>query len=132
MVVLYLSQQLPKRICNDIPLFFFLLLLGERALSTLNSTSILGKPCRIMWSQRDIAKRKVAGGNIFVKNLDPSITSKSLRDTFAQYGNIISCKVVLDPQGQSKGYGFVHYDTTEAAENAIRQVNGTILYDREL
>ncbi|KAI9310890.1 hypothetical protein BX666DRAFT_2003604 [Dichotomocladium elegans] len=105
---------------------------GERALRALNSTFINGKPCRIMWSQRDYAKRKLSGGNIFVKNLDPSITSKSLRDTFAQYGSIVSCKVVQDSQGQSKGYGFILYDTVEAAENAIRHVNGTTIHDREL
>ncbi|KAI7852238.1 hypothetical protein BDC45DRAFT_513787 [Circinella umbellata] len=105
---------------------------GERALQALNSTLIHGKPCRVMWSQRDLAKRKISGGNIFVKNLDPSITSKSLRDTFAHYGSILSCKVVTDIQGQSKGYGFVHYDTIEAAENAIQHVNGTTVYDKEL
>lgn len=105
---------------------------GERALTALNYTHINGKPCRIMWSQRDLAKRKVSGGNIFVKNLDPSVTSKSLHDTFAQYGSILSCKVVTDVQGNSKGYGFVHYDTLDAAENAIRQVNGATVYDREL
>lgn len=85
-----------------------------------------------MWSQRDLAKRKMSGGNIFVRNLDPSVTTKALHDTFAQYGSILSCKVVTDMHGQSKGYGFVHYDTMEAAENAIQHVNGKILYDREL
>lgn len=85
-----------------------------------------------MWSQRDLAKRKASGGNIFVRNLDPSVTTKSLHDTFAQYGSIVSCKVVTDVNGQSKGYGFVNYDTIEAAENAIQHANGTTVYNREL
>jgi polyadenylate-binding protein len=105
---------------------------GERALEDLNYTLIKGKPCRIMWSQRDPALRKTGQGNVFIKNLDNAIDNKALHDTFAAFGNILSCKVAQDEFANSKGYGFVHYETAEAANNAIKHVNGMLLNDKKV
>jgi polyadenylate-binding protein len=105
---------------------------GEKALEELNYTLIKGKPCRIMWSQRDPALRKTGQGNIFIKNLDTAIDNKALHDTFAAFGNILSCKVAQDEMGNSKGYGFVHYETAEAANNAIKHVNGMLLNEKKV
>ncbi|KAJ3101202.1 Protein phosphatase PP2A regulatory subunit B [Physocladia obscura] len=105
---------------------------GERALDTLNYTVLKGRPIRIMWSQRDPSLRRAGTGNIFIKNLDNSIDNKALHDTFSAFGNILSCKVALDESGNSKGYGFVHYETLEAAESAIKHVNGMLLNDKQV
>ncbi|KAK7931806.1 polyadenylate-binding protein [Apiospora marii] len=105
---------------------------GERALEELNYTQIKGRPCRIMWSQRDPALRKTGSGNIFIKNLDAAIDNKALHDTFAAFGNILSCKVAQDETGASKGYGFVHYETDEAAAAAIKHVNGMLLNEKKV
>lgn len=45
----------------------------------------------------------------------------------------VSClsKVVCDENG-SKGYGFVHFETQEAAERAIEKMNGMLLNDRKV
>ncbi|KAI9761771.1 MAG: Fructose-1,6-bisphosphatase [Chaenotheca gracillima] len=105
---------------------------GERALEELNYTLIKGRPCRIMWSQRDPALRKTGQGNVFIKNLDTAIDNKALHDTFAAFGNILSCKVAQDEFGGSRGYGFVHYETAEAATNAIKSVNGMLLNEKKV
>ncbi|KAF1776617.1 Nucleotide-binding alpha-beta plait domain [Phytophthora cactorum] len=104
-----------------------------RALDTMNFTSIKGVPCRIMWSQRDPSLRKSGVGNIFVKNLDTSIDNKALYDTFSLFGNILSCKVAIDhTTGNSKGYGYVHYETAEAATEAIAKINGMLIAGTEV
>ncbi|KAI9595915.1 hypothetical protein BDF19DRAFT_343190, partial [Syncephalis fuscata] len=103
----------------------------ERALDSLNYTQIRSKPCRIMWSQRDPSLRKTGAGNIFIKNLDPSIDNKMLHDTFSAFGRILSCKVAMD-NGSSRGYGFVHYELPESAEKAIKAVDGMLLNDRKV
>lgn len=39
---------------------------------------------------------------------------------------------MTDDQGQSKGFGFVHFETQEAADNAIGKVNGMLLADKKV
>ena len=63
-------------------------------------------------------------------NLDRSIDNKALYDTFSLFGNILSCKVQCDREGKSQGYGFVHYETDEAAKQAIERVNGMQIGDK--
>ncbi|XP_030389044.1 polyadenylate-binding protein 1-like isoform X5 [Gopherus flavomarginatus] len=104
---------------------------AERALDTMNFEVIKGRPIRIMWSQRDPGLRKSGVGNVFIKNLDDSIDNKALYDTFSAFGNILSCKVVCDENG-SRGYGFVHFETHEAANRAIDTMNGMLLNDRKV
>lgn len=98
-------------------------------MEALNYHEIRGKAIRIMWSQRDPSLRKNGAGNIFIKNLDPAIDNKALHDTFSAFGNILSCKVVTDANEKSRGYGYVHYETQEAADAAIKHVNGMLLND---
>ncbi|XP_048956303.1 polyadenylate-binding protein 1-like isoform X1 [Canis lupus dingo] len=104
---------------------------AERALDTMNFEVIKGQPIRIMWSQRDPGLRKSGVGNIFIKNLEDSIDNKALYDTFSTFGNILSCKVVCDDHG-SRGFGFVHFETHEAAQQAITTMNGMLLNDRKV
>lgn len=100
---------------------------AERALDTMNFDLMQNKPIRIMWSQRDPTIRRSGAGNIFIKNLDPHIDTKSIYDTFSMFGSILSCKIACDEEGKSKGYGFIHFETEDAAQKAIDKVNGMLL-----
>lgn len=99
----------------------------------MNYAMVKDRPCRIMWSQRDPAMRRSNVGNVFIKNLDKSIDNKALNDTFSAFGNILSCKVVEDGSSHSsKGHGFVHFETQEAADAAIERVNGMLLAGKKV
>ena len=105
---------------------------AARAIQELNYIPLNGKPVRVMYSHRDPSVRRSGAGNIFIKNLDKSIDHKALHDTFSAFGNIISCKVALDSSGQSKGYGFVQYETEESAQRAMSELNGMLLNDKQV
>ncbi|KAI3785466.1 hypothetical protein L1987_44584 [Smallanthus sonchifolius] len=102
------------------------------AISMLNFTPVNGKSIRIMYSHRDPSVQKSGSANIFIKNLDKTIDNKALHDTFTSFGNILSCKIATDSTGQSKGYGFVQFDTEEAAQNAIGKLNGMLMNDKQV
>ncbi|XP_077106356.1 polyadenylate-binding protein 1-like isoform X2 [Ranitomeya variabilis] len=104
---------------------------AERALDTMDFEDMNGKAMRIMWCQRNLSLIKSRIGNISIKNLDKTIDSKLLYDTFSAFGSIMSCKVVCDENG-SKGYGFVHFETRESAQKAIDSLNGKILNDQRV
>ena len=103
---------------------------AKKAMQELNYSLINGRPCRIMRSQRDPSARKSGKANVFIKNLDSSIDNKSLDDTFSAFGEILSAKVVTDAQGNSLNFGFIHFATPEAAQEAIDTVNGMVLNGR--
>ncbi|XP_009606598.1 polyadenylate-binding protein 2-like isoform X1 [Nicotiana tomentosiformis] len=105
---------------------------ASRAMEMLNFTPVNGKSIRVMYSHRDPTLRKSGSANIFIKNLDKSIDNKALHDTFSSFGNILSCKIATDSNGQSKGYGFVQYDNEESAQGAIDKLNGMLMNDKQV
>jgi cold-inducible RNA-binding protein len=73
------------------------------------------------------------GKRLYVGNLPFSITDQDLGSIFAEVGQVVSAKVVMDREsGRSKGFGFVEMNTDEEAAKAISQFNGGELEGRQL
>ncbi|TYI99839.1 hypothetical protein E1A91_A13G045200v1 [Gossypium mustelinum] len=78
------------------------------------------------------AADKFQGANLYVKNLDDSISDEKLQELFSQYGIITSCKVMRDTSGISKGSGFVAFSTPEEASRALAEMNGKMVVSKPL
>ncbi|KAF7465289.1 Hypothetical predicted protein [Marmota monax] len=62
--------------------------------------------------------------NVYIKNFGEEIDDESLKELFSQFGKTLSVKVMRDPSGKSKGFGFVSYEKHEDANKAVEEMNG--------
>lgn len=70
---------------------------------------------------------------LFIGSLAWATTDDSLRDFFAQAGNVVSANVIVDRDtNRSKGFGFVEMGSEEEAKAAIDQLNGKDLDGRAI
>ncbi len=62
--------------------------------------------------------------NIFVAKLNFKTTSEQLEETFKQFGEVTSAKVIIDKlTNRSKGYGFVEMPNDTEGYAAINDLN---------
>ncbi|CAN1307459.1 Polyadenylate-binding protein 2 [Linum perenne] len=78
------------------------------------------------------AADKFQGANLYIKNLDDTIVDEKLKELFAPFGTITSCKVMRDPSGVSRGSGFVAFSTPEEANRALSEMNGKMIVSKPL
>lgn len=70
---------------------------------------------------------------LYVGGIPYRSTEESLREAFAQAGEVTSVKIIIDRMtGRSRGFGFVEMATPEAAAKAIELWNGKELDGRTL
>ncbi|XP_036888560.1 polyadenylate-binding protein 4 isoform X4 [Sturnira hondurensis] len=62
--------------------------------------------------------------NVYIKNFGEEMDDESLKELFSQFGKTLSVKVMRDPNGKSKGFGFVSYEKHEDANKAVEEMNG--------
>lgn len=71
--------------------------------------------------------------NIYVSNLGFGSQDEDLGKLFGEYGDVASAKVIIDKfTNKSKGFGFVEMPDKEAAELAIRELNGKMIDGRQV
>lgn len=69
---------------------------------------------------------------LFIGGLPWSINNDSLKDLFAQYGEITEAIVIIDrDSGRSKGFGFVTFAKEEDAQKAL-EMDGKQVEDRTI
>lgn len=70
---------------------------------------------------------------LYVGGLPYSTSEATLRDAFAQAGNVVSAVIIIDKMtGRSKGFGFVEMSNDQDAQAAIAMWNGKELEGRRL
>lgn len=70
---------------------------------------------------------------LYVGGVSYGSTEDGLRDAFAQAGNVVSAKIIIDKMtGRSRGFAFVEMGSDEDAQKAIALWNGKELDGRTL
>ncbi|MEE4214138.1 MAG: RNA-binding protein [Bacteroidales bacterium] len=71
--------------------------------------------------------------NIYVGNLDFKVNEDDLQKVFEEYGTVSSAKIIVDKfTGRSKGYGFIEMDDDSDASKAIKDLDGSVMENREI
>lgn len=106
---------------------------AQYAVKIMNMVKLFGKAIKVQPSSEH--KRNLdVGANIFIGNLDPDVDENLLYETFSAFGAIIETPHVMrDPDtGNSKGFGFVKYNSFEASDAAIEAMNGGFIMNRAI
>lgn len=66
--------------------------------------------------------------NLYVKNIDDSVSDDELSEQFSKFGTIGSLKLMRNEKGIKKGFGFVSFSTAEEANKAKRSLHGILFF----
>ncbi|GAB7347720.1 hypothetical protein MBLNU459_g5276t1 [Dothideomycetes sp. NU459] len=106
---------------------------ADYAARIMNQTRLWTKPIRVNKASADKQKTLEVGAELFVGNLDPMVDEKVLFETFSRFGGLTSApKVARDDSNLSKGYGFVSFSDFEASDQAIANMHGQYLMNKEI
>lgn len=65
------------------------------------------------------------GANLFIFHIPNHFTNLDMYNLFIQYGQLLSVRIMVEKDsGRSRGFGFVSYDSPDAAAHAIKELNG--------
>ena len=68
---------------------------------------------------------------LYVGNINYNATAEDLKPLFAEYGEVLSIKIINDREtGRSKGFGFVEMES--GADTAIEELDGKEFQGRRL
>jgi len=70
---------------------------------------------------------------MYVSNLSFHTTDEDLRKLFTQYGTVSSAKVITDREtGRSRGFGFVEMESSQEANEAMKNLNNKEIEGRPI
>ncbi len=111
---------------------------AEYAMQVMNMVKLHGRPLRVSKSSLDKKAGQNSldvGANLFIGNLDPGeVDEKLLYDSFSSFGTIIKPPRIMRDEmtNQSKGFGFVSFDSFEASDMAIECMHNQYLCNRQI
>jgi RNA recognition motif-containing protein len=75
----------------------------------------------------------LVGNKLYVGGLSWNTDNDGLRQAFERFGAVEDVRVVTDREtGRSRGFGFVTFSSSEAAQAAISEMDGTSLDGRNI
>lgn len=70
--------------------------------------------------------------NVYIKGFGSHVNDESLARLGKRFGAIVSAKVMTDENGDSKGFGFISYESPDSAKKAVCEMNGNYLGSKKL
>ncbi|KNC47328.1 spliceosomal protein on the X [Thecamonas trahens ATCC 50062] len=100
----------------------------EYALKIMTGVRLYGSPIRLSRGASEKSKADI-GANLYVGGLSPEVDEAALGGTFSAFGALARpVNVARNPEtGEPRGFGFVSFDSFEAADRAIAEMDGQFL-----
>jgi len=95
---------------------------AAKAIQQFNKYDLRTKTLKVSYARP--SSSEIRNANLYVAHLPKSYTINDLEQLFAQYGDIVYSKLLMDRNGtRSRGAGFIQLDTKTQAEAAISALN---------
>ncbi|CAH8359760.1 unnamed protein product [Eruca vesicaria subsp. sativa] len=69
---------------------------------------------------------------LFVSNLSPQTKLFHIIEYFSHVGEVVSVRLIVNPEGKHVGYGFVEFGSAYQAHKALEKMNGEYLLDHKI
>ncbi|KAK4024962.1 poly(U)-binding-splicing factor PUF60 isoform X2 [Daphnia magna] len=106
---------------------------AQLALEQMNGVVIggrnikVGRPSNMPQAQPvidEIMEESRHYNRIFIASVHPDLTEEDIKSVFEAFGKIKMCQLAQGPApGKHRGYGFIEYETTQSAHDAIASMN---------
>ncbi|KAL1500954.1 hypothetical protein ABEB36_006366 [Hypothenemus hampei] len=88
---------------------------------------VVGRPSNMPQAQAvidEIQEEAKQYNRIYVASIHQDLNEEDIKSVFEAFGPIVYCKLAQGPTGNKhKGYGFIEYETAQAANEAIASMN---------
>ncbi|KAJ4893959.1 Nucleolin 2 [Raphanus sativus] len=92
----------------------------------------LAKEPKTPTTQTPTPQARGGSTTLFAGNLPFQLESADVENFFKEVGDIVDVRLASDPDGRSKGYGHVEFASPEAAQKALKLMNGKPLLGRDI
>jgi len=98
---------------------------GIKAQRALHQKQIGRKTLKVSFSRQPLSGKETKHQtNLYLSNLDPQTKQEDLEKHFQTCGYIVQCKILKNTKGISKQIGFVRFDNSDSARQAIERFDG--------
>ena len=100
---------------------------AERAVRQMNGSKVQNKIIKVSFARPSC--ESIKGANLYVCGIPKQWSLADLNKYFSQCGKIITSRILLNQNGQTKGVGFIRFDQRFEADLAINKLSGELPYE---
>lgn len=103
--------------------------LAAEAISQIDGVKLQGKTIKVSYARQ--SSPEIKNSNVYVAGLPSTVTEDELLALFSPFGNVLTHKLLTNPDNTSRGVGFVRYSLKSEAQNAIDSMSGKTLHNAQ-